>query len=117
MACCPERLREHLLVEDLRDEAEVLDDGDLAVVADGDAGALLPAVLQGVETEEGEASDVVARREDAEDAAGVAGRAVGSCLRHAFQGVARPHARRECRRGTGPVKMTERRNDQIVGMS
>ena len=62
---------EHLLVEHLADEAEVLDDRDLAVVGHGDAGALLAAVLQGVEPEEGQARDVVARRVDAEDATAV----------------------------------------------
>ena len=71
MACWPLRLCEHLLVEHLADEAEVLDDGDLAVVGDGDAGALLAAVLQGVEAEEGEARDVASRRVDAEDATAV----------------------------------------------
>ena len=53
------------------DEAQVLDHRDLAVVAHGDAGALLAAVLQGVEAEEGEARDVAPRRVDAEDAAAV----------------------------------------------
>ena len=62
---------EHLLVEHLADEAEVLDDRDLAVVGHGDAGALLAAVLQGVQPEEGQARDVVARRVDAEDATAV----------------------------------------------
>ncbi len=72
MACVPRQAGEGLLVEDLGDEAHLLDDGDLAVVGDGDAGALLAAVLQGVEAEVGEARDVVPRREDAEDAAAVA---------------------------------------------
>ena len=63
--------REHLLVEHLADEAQVLDDRDLAVVAHGDAGALLAAVLQGVEAEEGQARDVAPRRVDAEDATAV----------------------------------------------
>ena len=62
---------EHLLVEDLRDEAHVLDDRDLAFVGHGDAGALLAAMLQGVEPEEGEPGDVAARRVDAKDAAAV----------------------------------------------
>ena len=43
--------------------------GDLAVVADRDAGALLSAVLQGVQPEEGETRHVAPRRIDAEDAA------------------------------------------------
>ena len=62
---------EHLLVEHLADQAEVLDDRDLAVVGHGDAGALLAAVLQGVEAEEGQARDVEPRRVDAEDATAV----------------------------------------------
>ena len=62
---------EHLLVEDLADEAQVLDDRDLAVVGHGDAGALLAAVLQGVEAEERQPRDVAPRRVDAEDAAAV----------------------------------------------
>jgi hypothetical protein len=45
--------------------------GDLAVVRDGDAGALLASVLQRVEAEVHEARDVVSRREDAEDATAV----------------------------------------------
>ena len=62
---------ERLFVEDLRDEAHVFDDRDLAFVGHGDAGALLPAVLQGVEPEEGEAGDVAAGGDDAEDPARV----------------------------------------------
>ena len=57
------------LVEDLRDEAHVPDGEHPAAVADGDARALLPAVLERVEREVGEARDVAARRVDAEDAA------------------------------------------------
>ena len=67
---------QHLLVEDLRDEAHVFDHGDLAVVGHGDAGALLAAMLQCVEAEVGEARYVLSRRDDAEDAATVA-KAVG----------------------------------------
>ena len=61
------------LVEDLRDQAHVLVDEDLAAVADRDAGRLLAAVLEGVETEVGELGDVLAGGPDAEDAAGVLG--------------------------------------------
>ena len=59
------------LVEDLRDQAHVLVDQDLAAVADRDAGRLLAAVLEGVEAEVGQLGDVLARRPDPEDAAGV----------------------------------------------
>ena len=62
---------EHLFVEDLAEQTEVLDDRDLAVVAHGDAGALLAAVLQGVEAEERQAGDVAPRCVDAEDATAV----------------------------------------------
>jgi hypothetical protein len=57
------------LVEDLRDQPEVLEDQDGAAVADRHAGGLLAAVLQGVEAVVGEVGDVLARRPDAEDAA------------------------------------------------
>ena len=57
------------LVEDLRDEAHVPHGEHAAAVGDGDAGALLPAVLQRVEREVGQAGDVAAGRVDAEDAA------------------------------------------------
>ena len=60
------------LVEDLRDQPHVLVDQDLAAVADRDAGRLLAAVLQRVETEVGQLGDVLAGRPDAEDAARVA---------------------------------------------
>ena len=67
-----ERL-ERRLVEDLRDEAHVLVDEDLAAVAHRDAGRFLPAVLQGVEAEVGELGDFLAGSPDAEHAAGVLG--------------------------------------------
>ena len=62
---------ERRLVEDLRDQAHVLVDQDLAAVADRDAGRLLAAVLQGVEPEVGQLGDVLPGRPDTEDAAGV----------------------------------------------
>ena len=61
------------LLEDPRDEPEVLGDGDGVAVADRDAGRLLAAVLQRVQAEVGEAGDVLARRVHAEDAAGLFG--------------------------------------------
>ena len=60
------------LVEHLRDETHVLVDEDLPTVADRDAGRLLAAVLEGVETEVGQLGDVLARRPDAEDPTHVA---------------------------------------------
>ena len=67
----PAEAGQRLLVEHLRDEPHLLDHGDLTVVGDGDAGALLTAMLQGVEAEEGEARHVALGRDDAEDAATV----------------------------------------------
>ena len=61
-----------LLVEDLVDEALVAHGHDAAACDDGDAGGLLPAVLERVEREVRQAGDVVAGRVDAEDAALVA---------------------------------------------
>ena len=81
---------EHLLVEHLRDQAHVLDDRDLALVGHGDAGALLAAMLQGVEAEEGEARHVVLRREDAEDAATVAEVVIPVSSRRLGQGLVGP---------------------------
>ncbi len=92
--------REHALVEDLRDEAQVLDHGDLALVRDRDAGALLAAVLQGVEAEVGEAGDVVPGGEDAEDATGVADM-------HVVRQVGRAMTRRR-RRARSPGPRTAR---------
>ena len=66
-----ERL-ELLLVEDLRDEAEVAQGHDHPALAGGDARRLLAAVLERVEAEVGQARDVVSRRADAEDAALIA---------------------------------------------
>jgi len=65
--------RESALVEYLRHEAHVLDDGDRLAVADGDAGRLLPAVLQGIETEVRQVGDGLARRIHAEHSARVFG--------------------------------------------
>ena len=72
---------EHPLVEHLAHEPQVLDDRDLAVIADRDSCALLAAVLQGVETEEGQTCDVMPRRVDAEDAATVVEMVVVHCAR------------------------------------
>ena len=52
-----------LLVEHLVDEALVAHRHDVAALRRGDAGGLLPAVLEGVEREVREAGDVVTRRE------------------------------------------------------
>jgi hypothetical protein len=58
-----------LLVEDLADEAEVLEHDHPASVGHGHPGRLLAAVLQGVEPVVGEVGDILARSPDAEDAA------------------------------------------------
>src|SRR5512133_901072 len=60
------------LVEDLRDEAEIAQRHDVAVLAGGDAGRLLAAVLKRVEREVREAGDIRLGRINAEDAALVA---------------------------------------------
>ena len=58
-----------LLVEHLRDEAEVAQRREAAVLGDGDPGRLLAAVLERVQAEVGEPRDVAAGGVDAEDAA------------------------------------------------
>ena len=65
-----------VLVEDLGDQAHVLDHQDLAAVAHRDARRLLATVLQGVEAEVGELGDLFVGSPDAEDPAGVLGAAV-----------------------------------------
>ena len=56
-----------VLVEDLGDQAAVAQGHDRLVPRHGDAGGLLPAVLERVEREVRKAGDVAARRVDAED--------------------------------------------------
>ena len=58
-----------LLGEDLRDEAQVAEDGQPAVVGDGDAGGFLAAVLEREEAEVADARDVTVGGADAEDPA------------------------------------------------
>src|SRR6185295_19849144 len=60
-----------VLIEDLRDQAHAGLEVEGAGVRCGDAGALLPAMLQGVEAEERDPGDLFSRRVDAEDAAGL----------------------------------------------
>ena len=89
-----ERL-EGRLVEDLRDQAHVLVDQDLATVAHRDAGRLLPAVLEGVQPEVGQLGDVLAGGPHAEDAARVLRALVLGVDGHGQTAVAaRPLARR-----------------------
>jgi hypothetical protein len=64
---------ENRLVEDLRDKAHVFVDDDPGAVADGDAGRLLATVLERVQPVIGKLGDILARRPDAEDAAGIPG--------------------------------------------
>ena len=61
--------RQVVLIEHLGDEAHPGSDVDAASIACGDAGALLAAVLEGVDSVEGYARYVFIRREHAEDAA------------------------------------------------
>ncbi len=60
------------LVEDLGYQAHVAHGHDVAALADGDPGGLLPAVLQRVEGEVGQARDLALGRVYAEDATFVA---------------------------------------------
>src|SRR5215475_5312388 len=72
----PAQGREHGLVEDLGNQAHVLEDDDPAAVADRDAGGLLTPVLQGVQAEVGQLGDVFVVGPDAEYPASVPGRTV-----------------------------------------
>ena len=58
-----------LLGEDLCDEAQVAEDGQPAVVGDGDARGLLAAVLEREEAEIADTRDIAVGGADAEDAA------------------------------------------------
>src|SRR5262245_163893 len=58
-----------VLVEDLRDQTHALMAVGCAPVAAGDSGALLAAVLERKQAEEGQARHIAARRVDSEDAA------------------------------------------------
>ncbi len=71
------------LVEDLCDQSHVLEHGHGLTIRHGDAGALLPAVLQGEEPEVGEMGRVLTRRVHTEYAASFAGFADGPSLLHA----------------------------------
>jgi hypothetical protein len=64
---------EGLLIEDACDESEPLVERQPLTVADGDAGRLLPAMLERVKPEVREPCDRPARRPDADDAALLAG--------------------------------------------
>jgi hypothetical protein len=57
------------LLEDLGHESHTGADVDLTTVRSGDASALLPAMLKGVEAIEGRTGDFSALREDSENAA------------------------------------------------
>jgi hypothetical protein len=61
------------LVEDLGDQAHVLEDEDLGAVADRDSRGFLTPVLEGVEPEVRELCDLFARSPDTEDATRVLG--------------------------------------------
>ena len=58
---------ERLLVEGLRDQAHVLVQPHGLAITGGDPGALLPAVLQGIEPEIGQVGHVLAGRIDAKE--------------------------------------------------
>ncbi|GHE70238.1 hypothetical protein GCM10017778_64190 [Streptomyces vinaceus] len=60
-------------VEDLGNEAHVLEDEDLGTVAHSDTRGLLSTVLQRIQSEVGELGDLFTRSPDTEDAASVLG--------------------------------------------
>jgi hypothetical protein len=64
---------EVVLVEDLRDQPEVLDDGHGLTVGRGDSGCLLTAVLEGEQPEVDRGRNLLSWGVDAEDAASFAG--------------------------------------------
>ena len=66
--------RQCRLVEDLRDEAELLVDDNRRAVRHRHAGRFLAAVLQGVEPEVGELGDVLTGSPHPEHPAGILGR-------------------------------------------
>src|ERR1700687_4642880 len=63
--------RQVLRVEHLGHQPHVFVQPGRVAVGDGDAGRLLPAVLQGIDTEIGHARHVFVGREDADNAAGL----------------------------------------------
>ena len=71
-----------LLVEDLADQAEVLEHEHLRAVGDGDARRFLAAVLKRVQAVVGEFGDLFARRPDAEYATLFAGFLIGLLTGH-----------------------------------
>jgi hypothetical protein len=99
----PGQAGEHLLVEHLTDQPEVLEHQHLRAVRDRDAGGLLAAVLERVKAEVGQLRDLLAGCPDAEDAAlltrfvGFVGRAVEVQAGHGGS-----HLRRSLSGGVGP---------------
>ncbi len=73
---------QRLLIEDLADQAEVLEHEDLRTVGDGDARRFLAAVLKRVQAVVGEFGDLFARRPDAEYATLFAGFLIGLLTGH-----------------------------------
>ena len=63
------KARQRRLVEDLGHQSQILRLDDRGAVAHGDAGALLAAMLQGLQPVAGQARHVLARGVHAEDAA------------------------------------------------
>ena len=58
-----------LLLREVRDQAELLEHRQAAVLGDGDAGRLLAPVLEGMQREMRQPRDIAFRGVDAEDAA------------------------------------------------
>ena len=101
-----------LLAEDLRDEAEVAEDGETAVVRDRDPGRLLAAVLERVQPEVGEARDVAVGSADAEHAAHQLPYAFPQLVEaEAEHRVAADDADRQQRHAAEPVEVLGRARD------
>ncbi|GAA2956790.1 hypothetical protein GCM10010518_49120 [Kitasatospora cinereorecta] len=93
-------------VEDLRDQAHVLEDQDLGPVAHCDARGLLSTVLQGIQSEIGELGDLFARSPDTEDAASVLGAFLSGEQVVVESSITTRHGT-ECRRDRPPVRIGE----------
>ncbi|GAA0347464.1 hypothetical protein GCM10009540_79710 [Streptomyces turgidiscabies] len=94
------------LVEDLGDEAHVLEDEDLRAVAHRDTRGFLASMLQGVEPEVSELGDLFAGGPDPEDATSVLGAFLAGEQIMTESTVTTWHAT-ECRRDRPLVRIRE----------
>jgi hypothetical protein len=96
------------LVEDLGDQAHVLEDEDLGAVADRDSRGFLTPVLEGVEPEVRELCDLFTGSPDAEDAASVLG-ALFAGKQIVIESTVTTWHVSECRRGRPLVRIGDTR--------